>query len=136
MPNGLPGVETRNTVLYSEGVTTGRLSLSEFVRLTSTNIARMLGLYPRKGSVAIGSDADLVVFDPDAEWTVDGSTLQQASDYSPFDGFEVRGRPRVTLVRGEPIVEEGTLVGAPDHGAFLPTSGVDALDLFSRWPRP
>jgi dihydropyrimidinase len=120
IPNGLPGVETRNVVLYSEGVVSGRLTLEQFVELTSTNIARALGLYPCKGTIAIGTDADLVVFDPDADWIIDAGDLHMETDYSPFDGLHVKGRPETILVRGQPIVRNGSLVESARHGEYHP----------------
>lgn len=117
MPNGLPGVETTAPVLYTEGVTNGTLSIQQFVRLMSTNVAKLFGLYPEKGTIAVGSDADLVIFNPDAEWTLDAESLHMATDYSPFQGRTVTGRVETALVRGERVVD-GELVGTPSVGEY------------------
>lgn len=122
IPNGLPGVETRNTVLYSEGVPDGRISVSDFVALSSTNVAKMFGLYPQKGTIAIGTDADLVVYDPDRSWTVCERELHMETDYSPFDGFEIDGRPTDVLVDGEHVVRDNELIGDGTVGQFVPTN--------------
>jgi dihydropyrimidinase len=121
IPNGLPGVETKNIVLFSEGVGSGRLTPQEFVALTSTNMARMLDVYPAKGTVKIGSDADLVLFDPDETWTMRAEDMHMRTDYSPFENFQIRGRPKTTIVRGKVVVRDGELVGSTDHGRFVPT---------------
>lgn len=117
MPNGLPGVETTGPVLYTEGVTEGTVSLQQFVRLMSTNVAKLFGLYPEKGTIAVGSDADVVIFDPDEEWTIEPESLHMASDYSPFQGRSVTGRAETVLVRGERVVDGG-LVGTPTVGEY------------------
>lgn len=132
IPNGLPGVETKNTVLFSEGVVEGRLSPERFVNLVSTNAAKMLGIYPRKGTIAVGSDADIVVFDPTEEWTVEASGLGMETDYSPFEGSTITGRPHTVLSRGETVVSDGTLVGESGHGTFIETSGDGAAAKFER----
>lgn len=121
IPNGLPGVETKNILLYSEGVSSGRLTLQEFVALTSTSMAKMLDVYPAKGMIGIGSDGDLVLFDPNECWTLQAQDLHMQTDYSPFGGFEIKGRPKTTLVRGEVVVRDGELVGSADHGRFVST---------------
>ncbi|HEY4388076.1 MAG TPA: dihydropyrimidinase [Ktedonobacteraceae bacterium] len=122
LPNGLPGVETRNLIMYSEGVGKGRLSAQQFVALTSTNVARMLGIYPRKGTIAVGSDADITLYDPHANWTLHTSDLHMNTDYTPFEGMHITGKPHTTIVRGEVVMYDGQLQGAPTHGQFVPTS--------------
>jgi dihydropyrimidinase len=119
IPNGAPGVETRMQLLYSFGVRTGRLSLNRFVELTSTSAAQIFGLYPRKGAIQVGSDADLVVWDPEARSVLSARTHHSKADYSLVEGYEVVGGPTTVLLRGEPIVHEGELVARPGSGRFV-----------------
>jgi len=119
VPNGLPGVETRIPLLFSEGVAKGRISLDTFVRATSSGPARIFGLYPQKGMIAPGSDADLVVFDPGIQWTLSAEHLHMASDWSPFERWAGVGAPVMTISRGKVIVENSEFVGQPGWGQFL-----------------
>ena len=116
---GVPDLETIRPMLFSAGVVTGRLSLSRFVELTATNPARLFGLYPRKGVIAPGSDADLVVWDPAETRVIDGSRMQSRAGYSPYDGTVVTGWPREVLSRGELVVSGGQVVGDPGRGRLL-----------------
>jgi dihydropyrimidinase len=118
-PGGHVGIETRGTIGYSEGHARGRMSLERFVDVFSTNPARLMGLYPRKGAIAVGSDADLAVWDPDAERTIALDELHHDSDYSPWEGWKVRGWPAATVLRGKVVVENGELLGSPDDGRWL-----------------
>ena len=122
LPNGLPGIETRNLIMYSEGVGKGHLSAQEFVALTSTNIARLLGIYPRKGTIAVGSDADITLYDPNASWTLHTSDLHMNTDYTPFEGIHITGKPHTTIVRGEVVMQDGQLLGKQTHGQFVATA--------------
>jgi len=117
-----PGVENLQTLrpmLYSEGVRRGRISLERFVALTATNAAKLMGLYPRKGTIAVGSDADLVIFDPERTRTIDAAMLQSRADYSVYEGWEVTGWPVMTLSRGEVVFRDDTVVGRPGRGVLL-----------------
>jgi dihydropyrimidinase len=105
IPNGIPGVETRMQILFSEGVVKGRISLEQFVALTSTNHAKMYGLYPKKGSIAIGCDADVVIWDPKSRHIITQSGLHHGSDYTPWEGFEVTGCVVKTILRGRIIYD-------------------------------
>ena len=118
IPNGIPGVETRLALLYSEGVLGGRLTLNRFVELTSTNPAKAYGLHPRKGTIAIGADADLVIWD-ERELVLDNAMLHHAVDYTPYAGRTLRAWPGVTLARGE-VVWDGTFHPRAGGGRFLP----------------
>lgn len=119
IPNGIPGLETRLPLLFSEGVLKGRIDLHQFVALTSTNPARMYGLYPRKGTIAIGSDADLVVWDDQRELTIRNGDLHHAVDYTPYEGMTIKGWPAMTLSRGETVWADGQFRGRPGHGEYL-----------------
>jgi len=119
IPNGGPGIENRLHMLYSFGVSTGRLSLNRFVELTSTNPARRFGLYPRKGTLAPGSDADIVVWDPARALTLSAGTHHSNVNYNLFEGTEVLGAPDTVLVRGQIIVENDELVAHPGAGRFV-----------------
>ena len=119
VPNGIPGVETRLPILFSEGVVKGRISLNRFVALASTNHAKMYGLYPRKGSITVGGDADIVLWDPDKDVTITQDLLHHGADYTPWEGFEVRGWPVATLVRGAVVADRGDIVGRKGHGELL-----------------
>jgi dihydropyrimidinase len=119
IPNGAPGVESRLSLVYDGGVRGGRLSLNRFVDLVSTAPARMMGLYPRKGTIAVGSDADLVIFDPDAKQTISAATHHSKTDYSLYEGRQVTGVPVTVLLRGEPLVVDRQFVGKPGSGRFL-----------------
>ena len=120
VPNGIPGVAARLPILFSEGVTKGRISLQDFVALSSTNHARMYGLYPRKGSIAIGADADIALWDPDKRVTLTQDVMHHGSDYTPYEGLEVTGWPVTTMVRGRTVFDDGRPVAPAGHGTFLP----------------
>jgi dihydropyrimidinase len=119
VPNGGPGIENRLHMLYTFGVGTGRISLNRFVELTSTNVAKLFGLYPRKGTIAPGSDADIVVWDPEKRLTISASTHHSNVNYNLFEGTEVVGAPEIVLVRGQVIVENDELVAQPGAGQFV-----------------
>jgi dihydropyrimidinase len=119
IPNGLPGVEHRLSLIYDGGVRTGRISLNRFVQLTATAPAKIFGMYPRKGAIAVGSDADLVIFDPAATHTISAKTHHMRVDYSVYEGRSVTGMPDTVLSRGLVIVDNGRYVGTPGHGKFV-----------------
>ncbi|MDY7041078.1 MAG: dihydropyrimidinase [Chloroflexota bacterium] len=119
IPNGTPGIETRVPLLYSEGVSEDRLSLNRFVDVCAATPARLYGLFPRKGTIAVGSDADLVIFDPDQKVTLSHTALHQNVDYCPFEGWTVCGYPRTVMVRGQVVVRDGEFVGPAGWGLFL-----------------
>jgi dihydropyrimidinase len=119
IPNGGPGLENRLQMIHEFGVRAGRISLNRMVELLATNPARLFGLYPRKGTIAVGSDADLVVFDPERELTISAATHHSKSDYSLYEGTTVHGAPDVVLLRGHVLVEGGELIAAPGVGQFV-----------------
>ena len=119
IPNGIPGIAARLPILFSEGVSKGRISLDEFVRLTSTNPARLMGLAPRKGMIAIGADADLALWDPKKKVTITNSLMQHAIDYTPYEGLEVTGWPVMTIRRGDVVMRDGKMQAEPGTGRFL-----------------
>jgi dihydropyrimidinase len=119
IPNGAPGIETRLTLVHNGGVRQNRISLNRFVELCSTTPAKMFGLFPRKGTVAVGSDADLVVFNPAAKATLGVKTLHMRVDYNPYEGTVVEGTPSTVISAGRVIIENGQFVGAKAAGRFL-----------------
>jgi dihydropyrimidinase len=122
IPNGGPGVEHRMSLIYSGGVAGGRISLNRFVELTSTSAAKLFGLFPRKGTIAIGSDADIVIFDPNEEMTISAATHHMNVDYSAYEGMKVKGVTKTVLSRGRVVIEDGNYVGKPGDGQFLKRS--------------
>jgi dihydropyrimidinase len=120
IPNGIPSLEERVKLLYTYGVVTGKISLETFVRAASTEAAKIFGLYPRKGAIAVGSDADLVIFDPKASGTISAKTHHMATDYSAFEGWSVSGQIRDVTVRGQVVVKNGVFIGQSGHGKYLP----------------
>ncbi|MGA7971607.1 MAG: dihydropyrimidinase [Pseudolabrys sp.] len=119
VPNGIPGVETRLPILFSEGVSKGRITINEFVALTATNHAKTYGLYPKKGTIAVGSDADIALWDPKREVTIGQDLMHGGCDYTPYEGLKVTGWPVSTLVRGKFVVRDGELVGERGTGAYV-----------------
>jgi dihydropyrimidinase len=119
IPNGGPGIEHRMSLIYSGGVAKGRFSVNRFVELVSTTPAKLFGLYPRKGTIAVGSDADLVIFDPDRKHTISAKTHHMRVDYSMFEGIEVTGMPDVVLSRGQVLVEGNEFRGRAGAGEFI-----------------
>lgn len=119
IPGGLPGIESRLALIHQFGVRAGRLSLNRWVQVCCTNPARLFGLYPRKGTLEPGADADLVLFDPDKKVTLAKSILHEQVDYTPYEGFELCGYPVMTMLRGRVIVENGEFSGAPGDGRYL-----------------
>jgi len=119
IPNGIPSVEDRVNLLYTYGVTTGRIDLHTFVAVASTNAAKQFGLYPRTGDIVEGADAELVVYDPDYRGIISVETQLMNTDYSGFEGMEIKGRPAVTTVRGQVAARDGRFIGQLGRGQFL-----------------
>lgn len=120
VPYGVPGLETRMPLLFSEGYRKGKISLNAFVALTATNAAKIYGLYPRKGTIAINADADLVIWDPNRKTTIENARLHHNVDYTPYEGIELTGYPTTVISRGEIVCDNGELLAAPGRGEFLP----------------
>jgi dihydropyrimidinase len=118
IPNGIPGVETRMPILFSEGVMKGRIDINRFVAMTSTNHAKTYGLYPQKGTIAIGADADIAIWDPAEKRTVRHADLHDGSDYSPYEGLELTGWPTTIVLGGKVMVRDGTLTGDKGDGRY------------------
>ena len=119
IPNGAPGIETRMSLTFDGGVAAGRIGLERWVELVSTAPAKIFGLFPRKGAIAPGSDADIVVFDPEAEQVISAGTHHMNVDYNPYEGRRVKGVSEVVISRGEVIVEGGSFRGSPGRGQYL-----------------
>jgi len=119
IPNGAPGIETRMSLTYDGGVAAGRISVNRWVELTSTSPAKIFGLFPRKGTIAPGSDADIVVFDPNAETVLSAENLHMNVDYNPYEGRRVKGVTETVLSRGEVVVEGRRFTGTAGRGRFL-----------------
>jgi dihydropyrimidinase len=119
IPNGAPGVENRMNLIYNGGVVENRISLNRFVELTSTAAAKMFGLFPKKGTIAVGSDADIVVFDPDTEHTFGVDAEHMNVDYSSYEGWKVKGKVETVLSRGRVVIENGEHMGKAGDGQFL-----------------
>jgi dihydropyrimidinase len=118
-PNGIPGVEVRFNLIYSEGVAAGRLSLPRFVEVVATRPAQLFGLFPQKGSLLPGADADIVLFDPEAEWTMSSKTLHMATDYSAYEDIKVTGRIEKVFSRGEMIIDGDACLAKKGRGRYL-----------------
>jgi dihydropyrimidinase len=122
IPNGVPGLETSLPVVFSEGVSRGRITLERFAAVSATNAARIYGLYPRKGVIAVGADADLAVWDPDRETTVTNAQLHHRMDYTAFEGMRLRGWPVMTVARGDVVWRDGAFAAQPGRGRFIARS--------------
>jgi dihydropyrimidinase len=142
IPNGTGGLEDRMPMLWTHGVATGRLTPNEFVAITSTNIAKILNCYPKKGAILVGADADIVVWDPAREKTITATAQQSAIDYNVFEGHKVKGLPRFTLTRGHVAVHDGEIRTQEGHGQFVKRPGNGTVNrALSTWkeltaPRP
>jgi dihydropyrimidinase len=119
IPNGIPSLEDRVNMLFTAGVNSGKLDLRRFVDCASTQAARLFGLYPRKGAIQTGSDADLVIFNPKYRGVISAKTQQMAVDYNPFEGMSIEGRAEAVTVRGQVVVSDGKFVGREKRGRFL-----------------
>ena len=134
IPNGTGGLEDRMPMLWTYGVNTGRITMNEFVAVTSTNIAKILNIYPRKGAVLVGADADLVVWDPKKTKTISAGSQQSAIDYNVFEGKQVTGLPRYTLTRGHVAINDGKVETREGHGEFVKRPPVTAVNkALSTW---
>jgi dihydropyrimidinase len=134
IPNGVPGLGSRLPLLFSEGVRKGRIDLCQFVRLTATNPAKLFGLAPRKGTIAPGADADLVLWDPDRSVTITNEMLQHVIDYTPYQGMQVTGWPYATIRRGDLVMRDGKVTAPPGSGQFLARGPYDLIKPTGRLP--
>ncbi|RWX78866.1 dihydropyrimidinase [Neorhizobium lilium] len=134
IPNGTGGLEDRMPMLWTHGVQTGRITMNEFVAVTSTNIAKILNVYPKKGAILVGADADIVVLDPNKSKTISAATQQSAIDYNVFEGKQVTGLPRYTLTRGVVAIEDGAVKTREGHGQFVAREPYPAVNkALSSW---
>ena len=122
IPNGGPGIEHRFPVLYTKGVMTGAIDMNRLVQVFSTAPAKLFGLFPRKGTIAAGSDADIVIFDPDKETTISAKTQNMNVDYNMYEGMKVKGMPEIVIAHGDVVIDDGKYVGTPGSGRFLKRS--------------
>jgi len=133
IPNGGPFIEDRFSILYSEGVAKGKISINEFVDMISTSAAKIFGLFPQKGTIAIGSDADIVIFDPNVKREISAKTHHMNVDYNPYEGWEVTGEPTSVLVRGEYVIKDKEFVGVLGSGRYikraLKTTAVETIKI-------
>jgi dihydropyrimidinase len=134
IPNGVPGLGSRLPIVFSEGVAKGRIDPCEFVRLTATNPAKLFGLYPRKGTIAPGSDADIVIWDATRRVTITNALLQHVIDYTPYEGLEVTGWPVATIRRGEIVMRDGKVQAEPGSGQFLAREPYEMIRPIGRVP--
>jgi len=119
IPNGAPGIEHRLELLFSEGVKKGRISLNKFVEVTSTNAAKIYGMFPQKGTIAVDTDADIVIFDPDEKHTISASSHHHNCDYSGYEGWDVTGKCKTVLVRGNVAIEDNEIKLKKGFGKFI-----------------
>lgn len=119
VPNGIPGVGARLPILFSEGVRKGRIDINRFVAVTATNHARTYGLYPRKGTIAVGADADIAIWNPDIEQVLTHAMLNDGADYTPYEGMRIKGWPVLTMVRGKVVARDGKIEAPKGHGTYL-----------------
>jgi dihydropyrimidinase len=122
IPNGVPGIEDRQMVMWDKGVNAGHFSPNRFVELTATNPAKIFGMYPRKGTIAVGSDGDVVLWDPDAVHTLSARTMHMRTDYDLYEGWQVRGKPAKVFLRGKMIVDGARWLGEQGKGQFVQRS--------------
>jgi dihydropyrimidinase len=125
IPNGLPAIEDRVDLLHHFGVVEGRMSRERWVEVMATNAAKLFGIYPKKGAIAVGSDADILIFDPDRKRTISAATHHMDVDYSIFEGFEIQGTSDIVMSRGTVLVRDGQWVGPAGHGKYLPRGRAD-----------
>ena len=127
IPNGHPAIENRMELLFSEGVNKGKISLNKFVEVTSTNAAKIFGMFPRKGCIAVGSDADLVIFDPSKQHTISAKTHHMNVDYSAYEGWPVTGKCKTTILRGQVAVDDGKVTIHKGYGQFIKRNKVSGI---------
>jgi dihydropyrimidinase len=124
IPNGHPAIEHRMELLYSAGVHTGRISLNKYVEVACTNPARIFGMFPRKGTIAVGSDADIILFDPNASHTISAATHHMNVDYSAYEGWELTGKVQTVVLRGKVAIDKGECLVDKGYGKFIRRSKV------------
>jgi dihydropyrimidinase len=127
IPNGHPAIENRMELLYSEGVSKGRISLNKYVEVACTNPAKIFGMFPRKGTIAPGSDADIILFDPLEKHTLSASTHHMNVDYSAYEGWEVTGKVKTVLLRGKVVIDKGECLAGRGYGQFVRRGKVTLL---------
>ena len=125
IPNGHPAIEHRMELLFSEGVGKGKISLNKYVEVTSTNAAKIFGMFPRKGTIGIGSDADLVIFDPNEKHSISASSHHMNVDYSAYEGWELTGKIKTVLLRGKVVIDNNECKVSKGYGQFVKRNKVE-----------
>lgn len=136
IPNGIPGLAARLPVLFTEGVSKGRIDVQTFVRLVSTNPARLFGLHPRKGTLAVGSDADIVIFDPDKSVMLTNAAMHHGGDFTPYEGYQTQGYPVATYLRGKLVFDGQEVVGPAGQGQYLARDLYPMIEPLGRFTSP